>query len=240
MEFQLELFALGVLLAKELYLFLGDLVPCVFDGVGALVLGFVQIFGVFLFEFLEFSSSVLVALENDLVLHLVFIRPFFKLPLLSLDSADLVKVFLLQLRAFFLGLLDHSDFCLLLAFDSDDLGLKHFLLLLDNLLVGVVQSVDLTLMSFFLLPQPMLEVGSEVIQSFLHVLDRLFVLPMKSDDNILVLGLHLCQAILILPSELLLHTVPVFLTILDVLSLPFNKLLLPLAVILHILMSFAF
>lgn len=82
--------ALGVLLSQELYLFLGDLVPCVLDGVGALMFGFAEIFGVFLLEFFELPSSVFITLEDDLVLHLVFICLFLKFLLFSLDGADLV------------------------------------------------------------------------------------------------------------------------------------------------------
>lgn len=86
-------------------------------------------------EFLELSASVFIPLEDDLVLHFVFISLFLKFLLLSLDSADLVEVLLLKLRAFFFGLLDDPDLCLLLGLNSNDLGLEDFLLLLDELLM---------------------------------------------------------------------------------------------------------
>lgn len=238
MELQLELLALGVLLAKEFYLFLGDLVPGIFNGIRTLVLSLLQILGVSMLEFFQLSASVFITLEDDLILHLVFIRLFLKFLLLSLDSADLMEVLLLKFRAFLFGLLDHPDFCLLLAFDSDDLGLEEFLLLLDDLFMGVFQGADLTLMSFFLFPQSMLEVDSEFIQSLLHMPDSFLMLPMQSTHNFLMFGPFLCQILLILLLVLLLHTMSILLAILDILPLPLNKLLLPLAVILHILMSF--
>lgn len=84
----------------------------------------------------------------------------------------------------------------------------------------------------------MLKIDSELVQSLLHMPDRILMLPMESTYNFLMFSLYFCRILLILLLELLLHTMPVLLTILHILSLPLDKFLLPLAVILHILMPF--
>lgn len=52
LEFQLQLLALGVFLSKEFYLFLGDLLPSIFNCILPLVLCPLKVLSVSMFELL--------------------------------------------------------------------------------------------------------------------------------------------------------------------------------------------